>query len=71
VLYARRSGQLPMRFVDPVSLGSLIVSAAALCWTVYKDLRRKSPKPAHNVVALQVRIELSSTISHRQQSASM
>jgi hypothetical protein len=57
-LYARRGGQPPTRFVDPVSLGSLIVSAAALSWTVYKDLCRKLPKPTHTAVALQVRIEL-------------
>lgn len=57
-LYDRRIDQRPDQYLDPVTLGSLIVSAAALSWTVYKDLHNKTPKPAREVIARRVRIEL-------------
>jgi hypothetical protein len=48
----------PQQYVDPVALGSLIVSAAGLAWTIYRDLRKKSPKPASQVIVRQVELEL-------------
>jgi hypothetical protein len=33
-LHARGSAQRPEQYLDPVSLGSLIVSVATLAWTV-------------------------------------
>ena len=30
----------PERTLDPVSLGALIVSAASLGWTIYRDLKK-------------------------------
>ncbi len=53
-LHARNTNQ----YFDPVALGSLIVSTATLAWTVYKDLRNKTPKPARETIAEQVRTEL-------------
>lgn len=57
-LHARGAQRRPEQYLDPVSLGSLIVSVAALAWTVYRDLRTKTPKPALEVVARRVRVEL-------------
>jgi hypothetical protein len=48
----------PDQFFDPISLGALIVSAAGLAWTVYKDLRKKTPSPSPEVVARTVRVQL-------------
>ncbi|HEX4703005.1 MAG TPA: hypothetical protein VH352_12805 [Pseudonocardiaceae bacterium] len=57
-LHERRAGQAPTQFFDPVSLGSLIVSIAALSWTVYKDLRAKAATSTKDAVAVRVRVEL-------------
>jgi hypothetical protein len=48
----------PDQYADPVSLGSLIVAVASLAWTVYSDLRKKTPKPSAEAVARQVRVDL-------------
>jgi hypothetical protein len=42
-LLARDSSrQRPTQYVDPMSLGSLIVAIATLAWTVYSDLSKRS-----------------------------
>jgi hypothetical protein len=46
---------------DPVALGSLVVSAASLAWTIYRDLRDKTAKPDRKTVEQRVRIELPAT----------
>jgi hypothetical protein len=46
------------QYLDPVSLGSLVVSVATLAWTVYQDLRTKTERPAPEAVARRIRIEL-------------
>jgi hypothetical protein len=46
------------QYVDPISLGALIVSAAALAWQVYTDLKDRNGKPAKEVVARRLRIQL-------------
>jgi hypothetical protein len=46
------------RYLDPVALAALIVSAAQLAWTVYADLQKRTAKPAPQVVARRVRVEL-------------
>jgi hypothetical protein len=44
--------------LDPVSLGSLIVSVATLAWTSYTDLRRRRvPDISPDVVTHEVRVE--------------
>lgn len=49
----------PQQYADPVALGSLIVSAAGLAWTIYGDLRKKkSPKPVPQVIVRQIELEL-------------
>jgi hypothetical protein len=48
----------PQRYLDPVSLGALIVSIATLAWTIYTDLRTRTPHPSPQVIARRIRIEL-------------
>ena len=44
-LAARAGDQRPDRYLDVVSLGGLIVSAATLAWTIYVNLRDRAPRP--------------------------
>lgn len=48
----------PDQFVDPVALGSLIVSTAALAWMIVKDIRANNLSPSADRVIRQIRIEL-------------
>jgi hypothetical protein len=57
-LPAQRTAQRPDRYIDPVSVGSLIVAIATLAWTVYSDLRKQTPQPSPEVIARQVRAEV-------------
>lgn len=68
-LAARAGEQRPDRFFDPISLGALIVSVAALAWTVYNDQRNRmreqktelnpaAQEPEADSVTRQVRIKL-------------
>ena len=63
-LAARSTQQRPDRYVDPVSLASLVVSIATLAWTIYNDQRTRHDKQAHDtepqpdVITRQVRITL-------------
>lgn len=58
-LAARGTGQRPDRYLDPVSLASLIVSIATLAWTIYSDQRtRHHSDPPADSIARQVRITL-------------
>jgi len=42
-----------------IALGSLLVSAASLAWTIYKDLRKETAQPSKSVLARKVRLRLS------------
>jgi hypothetical protein len=57
-LHTRDSDQRPGQYLDPVSLGILIVAIATLAWTIYTDKRKTTPSPPPSTVARQVRIEL-------------
>ena len=59
-LAARAGDQRPDRYLEVVSLGSLIVSAATLAWTIYVNQRDRahSQQPEADSVARQVRITL-------------
>ncbi len=57
-LYARGSDRGPEQYLDPVALGSLIVSIATLAWTIYSDLRTKAPEASKEVAARTLRVEL-------------
>lgn len=46
------------QFLDPVSLGTLVVAVADLAWTIYADLKTKTPRPSPQVIARRIRIEL-------------
>jgi uncharacterized membrane protein YebE (DUF533 family) len=69
-LHAREIAQRPAQYLDPVSLGSLIVAIATLAWTIYADQRKKTPEPPPGPVARHVRAELrqhsSSTTSQQE-----
>jgi uncharacterized membrane protein YebE (DUF533 family) len=52
----------PQQYTDPVAIGSLIVSIAALAWTVYWNLKQGTPKPAPQIIIRTVRIEAPATI---------
>lgn len=43
-LTARKERLRPETYIDYVSIGSLIVSAASLAWTIYIDRRKEAPK---------------------------
>ena len=53
-LSTRGTARRPDQFIDPVSVGSLIVAIATLAWTVYSDLNKKTPE----TVIKQIRCEL-------------
>ena len=58
-LAARDTRQRPDRYLDPVSLASLIVAIATLAWTIYNDQRdRHHADPPADSIARQVRITL-------------
>ena len=58
-LAARDTSQRPDRYLDPVSLATLIVSIATLAWTIYNDQRtRHHADPPADAIARQVRITL-------------
>ena len=57
-LAARDTQQRPDRYLDPVSLASLIVAIATLAWTIYNDQRNRTPDPPPSSIARQVRITL-------------
>ena len=46
------------QYVDPVAIASLIVSVAALAWTVYTDLKRSAAKVQTDVFARSLRVTL-------------
>jgi hypothetical protein len=60
-LRARGLSRSPERYLDPISLGALIVSIASMAWTVYIDLRKKTSEPSPDVVARTVRVRLQIT----------
>ncbi len=57
-LAARDTQQRPDRYLDPVSVASLIVAIATLAWTIYNDQRISTPDPPPASIARQVRITL-------------
>ncbi len=57
-LHTRGTVRPPDRYLDPVSLGSLIVAIATLAWSIYSDQLKKTSEPSPDVVARHVRAEL-------------
>jgi hypothetical protein len=49
--------QPPCQYVDPVALGSLLVSIATLGWQIYTDHMKRGERPAPDVVAQRIRAE--------------
>ncbi|MWA02700.1 hypothetical protein F8568_020435 [Actinomadura sp. LD22] len=47
------------QYLDPISLGGLIVSVATLAWTIYQDHKKKhNDPPAASVIIRTIRIEI-------------
>jgi hypothetical protein len=60
-LAARGSQQRPDQYLDPVSIGILVVAIATLAWMIYSDKHKDKPAaepPQPSVIARQVRITL-------------
>ena len=57
-LHARAAGQRPDQYLDPVSVSSLIVSIATLAWSIYSDLKKRTPKAPPDAIARTLRVEL-------------
>jgi hypothetical protein len=55
---AELNGRTAGTYFDPVAIGGLVVAVASLAWTVYADLKKKTPKPDPEVVARAVRVQL-------------
>jgi hypothetical protein len=51
-------GRKPDQYVDVAAIGSLVVSVAALAWTVYTDLRARSGKVTREELRNTVRLRL-------------
>jgi hypothetical protein len=66
-LHAQATDQKPGRYLDPVSLGTLIVTIATLAWSIYSDKRKRTPEPSPDVIARHVRVELRQLSDTRQQ----
>jgi hypothetical protein len=56
VLATRESSSAPPQYVDLTALATLIVAIATLAWMVYTDLKKRTAKPAAEVVARTVRV---------------
>jgi hypothetical protein len=54
-LYARRTVERPAQYLDPVSLGSLIVAIATLAWTIYSDQRKTTSERSPSAITRHVR----------------
>ncbi|MGA5450318.1 hypothetical protein ACPCVO_27165 [Streptomyces umbrinus] len=57
-LHTRDTTTRPDQYIDPISLGALIVSIASLTWTIYNDLRKSNPTPPPEAVTRRVRVQL-------------
>jgi len=57
-LAARNTPPRPDRYLDPISLATLIVTIATLAWTIYNDQRSRHPDPEPETIARQIRITL-------------
>jgi hypothetical protein len=57
-LHTRQTTTRPDQYLDPISLGALIVSIASLAWTVYNDLKKQTPTPHRDVITRHVLIRL-------------
>jgi hypothetical protein len=57
-LAARGAQHRSDRYLDPISLASLIVAVATLAWTIYNDQRTRTPDPPPESIARQLRITL-------------
>ncbi|WP_073952273.1 hypothetical protein [Streptomyces kebangsaanensis] len=60
-LHTRDMAHRPDQYLDPISLGSLIVSIATLAWTIYHDSTKDGAAPPPAVITRRVRVQLDRT----------
>jgi len=58
LLQAPENAQRPSQYLDPISLGGLIVAIATLAWNIYTDRQKKASDCSQDDLARHVRIEL-------------
>lgn len=59
----RAGGTRADRYLDPISLGALIVSVASLAWAIYTDSRKAGqPTPTADVLARTIRVQLNQSV---------
>lgn len=51
----------PERYVDPVSLGALIVAVADLAWSIHTQHKSRSAAPTAELIARTIRVSLQQT----------
>jgi hypothetical protein len=65
-LHSRGSDEAPPdQYIDPVAIASLIVAAASLAWTIYRDLRANHaapPTPDHLIRRVRTTLRESRTL---------
>lgn len=57
VIRSGGTAEQPGKFVDPVALGSLIVSIASLAWQVYCNKKKEGSKPTRDTLTRIVRVQ--------------
>jgi hypothetical protein len=50
-LFSTGTANPPPQFIDPIGLGSLIVSTAALAYQIYSDRKKQESKPTGRSIA--------------------
>jgi hypothetical protein len=56
-LYGPGEAQPPSQYIDPVSLGILIVAVATLAYQIYSDRKKEGKNPTKDALATGVRVE--------------
>ena len=56
-LHSAGEAPQPSQYIDPVSLGILIVAIATFIYPIYSDHKKKGEKPAKDALARKARVE--------------
>jgi hypothetical protein len=55
---ALRDTRSPEQFLDPVAVGTLIVTAAGVAWGIFKDVKRRGEAIKSDQIVKQVRVRV-------------
>jgi hypothetical protein len=56
-LHNEEGARTPTQYVDPTSIGILIVSIATLAWEIYEGMKKPGEKPTKDALAGRIRYE--------------